>query len=69
MLTAKIIRTAQPFAWDVVDSEGRYLIRAESYGVACAVEYAFNHRRAWEPTEAFAIAEAHHAALRQWGKE
>ena len=42
--------------WRVV-WEGREVMRDESHGVACAVAWALNNPEAWEPTEAYEIAE------------
>lgn len=67
MTRAKLIR--EGMYWAVIDHKGRHIIREESYGVASAVESAFNAPMAWQPTEAYGIADAHHAALRQWEEE
>lgn len=42
--------------WSVEDDTGALILAADSYGVACAVEAAYNHPERVEPSEAYELA-------------
>lgn len=64
IVTARTLRIGDTDLYQVqLNHDGRIVVDQESYGVCSAVACALTHPEAWEPTEAYEVADAIRAGL------